>query len=88
VDYPSALDQLGPGTRITREWWPDDMFLLLVPGSRITVTDDRPLGQAAPELIGKTITYAPHVDRYASGLMSVWIPDAADEAATDWKLVP
>lgn len=86
MDYSSALASLGPGKRVARAVWPPGMFLILVPGSTITVTADRPLGKAAPELVGSTITYATHVDRYYGGLMSAWFCNKADETATDWEM--
>lgn len=85
-DFSAALRLLRDGKRMTRRGWNGKgMWLLLVPGSSITVAAGRPLGDAVPELVGETVEYAPHIDLVtASGDLVPWVPSQADLLADDW----
>ncbi len=64
------------------------MWIFRVPGSTITVAADRPLGQAAPELVGQTIEYRPHDDMFtADGQIVPWVASQSDMDAGDWEIV-
>ncbi|TMR10976.1 DUF2829 domain-containing protein [Nonomuraea turkmeniaca] len=64
------------------------MWIVRVPGSTITVDARRPLGQAAPELVGRTVTYQPHIDMFtADGRIVPWVASQSDLDADDWAVV-
>lgn len=90
MDFGEALDMLRGGRRVERLGWNGKgMFLVLVPGSQIEVTADRPLGKAAPEMVGRTIGYHPHIDMVtAQGTMVPWLASQTDILAGDWRVVP
>lgn len=74
--FSVALDRLLDGQRVRRAHWPYGATLVLVPGSRITVTADRPLGQALPELVGSQLKYDAHIDLVLDGEVVPWAPTA------------
>lgn len=86
MDFGEALTALKNGHRVTRAGWNGrGMFLILVPGSIITVETGRPLGNAAPELIGQQVSYLPHIDmRTAQGDIVPWLASQTDVLAEDW----
>lgn len=90
LDFAGALRQLRLGRRLARTGWNGaGMWILLVPGSTITVEAGRPLGRAAPELVGQSVGYSPHIDiRTAAGALVPWVASQSDLLATDWHLVP
>ncbi|MFC4118497.1 Thoeris anti-defense Tad2 family protein [Nonomuraea zeae] len=58
------------------------------PGSTITVDANHPLGQAAPELVGRTVTYRPHIDTFtANGQIVPWVASQSNLDADDWEIV-
>jgi len=81
-----AVDQLWNGSRVRRKGWNGKgMFLMLVPGSRVTVTEGRPLAAVLP--VGTEFDYQPHVDmRTANGSLVPWLCSQSDLLATDWEL--
>lgn len=89
MDFSAALTHLKAGARLTRDGWNGaGMWVFLVPGSTITVAADRPLGQAAPELVGQTVTYRPHIDmKTADGQIVPWLAAQSDLLADDWLIV-
>ncbi|GLY55204.1 MW1434 family type I TA system toxin [Lentzea sp. NBRC 102530] len=77
------------GATARRQAWPRDEWLVLVPGSTITVQRDRPLGLALPELVGEQIAYSPHLDVVQpDGVVASWSPTHEDLLATDWVWRP
>ncbi len=91
MNFGGALDALKTNKRVARAGWngTNSMFLILIPGSNIPVSADRPLGQAAPELVGKTITYQPHIDMFtAQGTLVPWLASQTDLLAEDWHVLP
>jgi hypothetical protein len=86
MNFGEALDALLRGLRVARSGWNGrGMWLVLVPGSTITVSEGRPLGDAAPELVGQQVQYQPHVDmRTADGSIVPWLASQSDLLATDW----
>jgi hypothetical protein len=54
MDFPAALTMIKAGRRLARaEWGGHGMWVFRVPGSSIAVQAGRPLGDAAPELVGQ-----------------------------------
>jgi Protein of unknown function (DUF2829) len=82
-----AVKELQNGNRVRRAGWNGKgMFLLLVPGSRFSVEAGKPMGKAAPELIGQEIEYHAHVDmKTAQGYVVPWLCSQTDLLATDWE---
>lgn len=88
--FGHALDALRDGRRVTRLAWtgPRTPWLVLVPGSEITVTAGRPLGDAAPDLIHDQVRYHPHIDIFTpERTVQTWSPAHADLLADDWTTV-
>jgi hypothetical protein len=88
MDFGAALASLRDGQRVTRGGWNGKgMWLILVPGSTITVSADRPLGQAAPELVGSALAYRPHIDmKTVDGEVVPWVASQTDVLAEDWAV--
>ncbi len=80
-----------PGSAALRHPWEHSELrprIVLVPGSEIVVTADRPLGRALPEAVGQTLTYGAHFDVVrADGCVQVWAPLHSDLLADDWYMV-
>lgn len=89
MNFGEALDALKQGHQLTRSGWNgSDMWLFLVPGSTITVESGRPLGKAAPELVGRAVEYQPHIDmKTAQGTIVPWLASQSDLLAEDWAIV-
>lgn len=87
MDFGDALRALKDGKRVGRMSWPETSWLVLVPGSNITVDADRPLGKAAPHLVGGPISYRPHIDKVREGDgMEPWCPSQNALLADDWEV--
>jgi hypothetical protein len=89
VNFAEALAVLHIGKRVTRRGWNGrNMWLLIVPGSTITVAAGRPLGDAAPELIDRQVAYRPHIDMFtANGEVVPWVATQSDLLGDDWEIV-
>ena len=89
TDFGYALAALRSGERVTRTSWNGPgQWLVLVPGSTITVAAGRPLGDAVPELVGEQVQYAPHIDIFTVQRTLVpWIASQTDMLAEDWAVV-
>lgn len=83
--FSVALDRLLDGERVRRAAWAPDTWLVLVPGSRVVVDADRPLGQALPDWVGHRLTYSSHVDLVSPDLVMPWVPTQLDLLAADWE---
>lgn len=69
-------------------WNGKGMWLVLVPGSTITVAAGRPLGVAAPELVDQAVEYRPHIDmKTADDEIVPWVASQTDALAEDWVTV-
>jgi hypothetical protein len=86
MNFGEALDALLRGLKVARSGWNGrGMWLVLVPGSTITVSEGRPLGDAAPELVGQQVQYRPHLDmKTVDGEIVPWVASQSDLLATDW----
>ncbi len=90
--FGKALDVLRDGDAVRRNSWDFEAFspqsfLMLIPGSEVTVNADRPLGRAMPRLVGEDLTYSSHIDIVCVGAdvhVSPWQPTQADLLAEDW----
>lgn len=94
MTFGAAIDVLKEGGRVTRTAWVADLghdgipSLVLIPGSQFTVEAERPLGRGAPELIGHTVEYQPHIDLITPDrTLAPWTPVHADLLAGDWVRV-
>jgi hypothetical protein len=89
MNFGEALDLLHNNTRVARAGWNGKgMWLVLVPGSTITVAADRPLGLVAPALVGRQVRYRPHIDMMtADGELVPWTAPQSDLLAEDWYVV-
>lgn len=90
ISFGAALMLLKDGRRVSRLDWagPNMPWLVLVPGSTFTIAADRPMGQAAPELVDKTISYQPHIDIVSGDAVACpWLPSTVDLLAEDWTTV-
>lgn len=89
MNFGDALIALKAGHRVTRTGWNGTgMWLILVPGSTITVETGRPLGNAAPDLVGQQVQYLPHIDmKTAQGQIVPWLASQTDLLCEDWKVV-
>ncbi|WP_412804987.1 DUF2829 domain-containing protein [Nocardia sp. SC052] len=87
MDFGQALAVLRDGGRVARAGWNGKgMWLVLVPGSTFTVEADRTLGQAAPDLVGQTVNYRPHIDmKTVDGEIVPWVASQTDLLADDWE---
>lgn len=92
MDFGDALKALKDGKRVRREHWANGMWLVLVPGSQFEITAGRPLGQAAPHLVGDTAHYRAHLDVcvFSGGtpILSPWARLDDDVLAEDWSVMP
>lgn len=88
MDFGQALSALKDGRRVSRAGWNGNgMWLALVPGSTITVAADRPLGSAAPELVGQAAEYRAHIDlKTVDGEIVPWVASQTDLLAEDWAV--
>lgn len=86
MDFGTALAFLRAGERVSRSGWNGSgMWLVLVPGSTISVSAGRPLGDAAPELVGVHVVYRDHIDMFtADGEIVPWVASQSDLLASDW----
>ena len=86
MDFGAALKALKDGKRVSRACWrAKGYWLVLVPGSKIVPKEGRPLGTAVPELVGTTVDYGPHIDKWRGhGRVETWSPSHDALLADDW----
>lgn len=89
MNFGQAIEALKAGKQVTREGWNGKgMWLILIPGSTIPISADRPLGKALPEMVGKPIEYRPHIDMWtANGELVPWTASQSDVLTEDWMVV-
>jgi hypothetical protein len=89
MNLGGALDALKEGKRVALPGGNPDIWLVLVPGSTITVTEGRPLGIAAPELVGQQVQYCAHIDIHGTdGTLQPWGgPGTHHLFADDWEVL-
>ena len=87
MTFSQALEALKACGRVARAGWNGKgMFLFLVPGSRITVSEGRPLAAVFP--VGAEVDYLPHIDmKTADGKVVPWLASQTDVLAEDWTVV-
>lgn len=89
MDFSDALMRLKDGCKVARDGWNGKgIWLILVPGSTITIAAGRPLGRVMPHRVGETIEYRPHIDMFtADGTIVPWLASQTDLLADDWLVV-
>jgi hypothetical protein len=90
MDIGGAVAALREGKRVaTSAMRGYGAWLVLVPGSTITVAADRPLGIAAPELVGAVVDYCAHIDIHgADGSIQPWGGATLQHLlADDWEVL-
>lgn len=88
LNFGQAIAALRAGRRVARTSWTKmDTWLVLVPGSTIDVAADRPLGKAAPELVGMVVPYRPHIDLHEPSGVVPWVAGQNDVLAEDWTVI-
>jgi hypothetical protein len=87
MSFSVALIFLKRGYRVARKGWNGKgMWLILVPGNIITVSEGRPLAQGFP--VGTRVTYLPHIDmKTATGEVVPWLASQTDVLAEDWEVL-
>ena len=87
MTFGQAIINLKAGKRVARAGWNGKgMFLFLVPGSRITVSEGRPLAAVFP--VGAEVDYLPHIDmKTADDKVVPWLASQTDVLAEDWTVV-
>lgn len=87
--FAGALLALKDGQRVSRRGWNGPgQWLVLVPASVIRVEGSRPLGKAAPELVGQEVRYRAHIDiKTVQGDIVPWIASQSDLLEEDWYVV-
>lgn len=86
MSFGHALVMLKKGKKVARKGWNGkEMFLFLVPGSRLKVSRAPLLGIYAE---GTGIDYRPHIDmKTAQGDIVPWVASQSDLLVDDWMLV-
>lgn len=88
MDFGQALYALQGGARVRRAGWNGKgMWLVLVPGSTVTVREGTPYGDALGP--SSQVDINPHIDMFtATGQMQPgWLASQTDMLATDWEVV-
>lgn len=86
LSFGHAVKALKAGKRVARTGWNGKgMFLILVPGSLITV-DREPLLSALS--VNTKVQYLPHIDmKTATGELVPWLASQTDVLADDWQVL-
>ncbi len=84
MSFGDAIAMLKNGKRVARAGWNGkSMWLMIVPGSRVSVQAGRPLAAALP--VGTEFDYLPHIDMWtAQGQLVPWLASQTDMLSEDW----
>ena len=87
MNFGQAIEALKAGKKVCRSGWNGKgMWLVLVPGSTITVTEGRPLAKLFP--VGEVVSYQPHIDmKTAQNTVVPWLASQSDVLAEDWMIL-
>ena len=87
MDFSEALKYLKAGGRVARSGWNGkNMWLVLIPGSKITVDKGKPLSLGFHE--GTVVDYLPHIDmKTADEKVVPWLASQTDILADDWNTI-
>lgn len=88
LTFGQALDALRAGHLVARRGWNGKgMWLVYVPGSRITTKPDTPYARALGT--NYEVSIDPHIDMYTAlaTMQPGWLASQADMQATDWETV-
>lgn len=88
MTFSEALESLKAGAHISREGWNGKgMFVFLNPGSKVTVSQGRPLAAALP--VGTPVEMLPYIMMFtAQGNCVPWLASQTDILANDWLAEP
>lgn len=86
MDFGVALSFLRAGKRMARIGWNGkDMWISLNPGSKIFVSEGRPLASIFP--VGTEVDFRPYlIMKTADGSIVPWVASQTDILAEDWQL--
>jgi hypothetical protein len=89
LSFSEALVALRSGYRVARvDWIMKNVWIMIVPGSDITIDPLRPLGKALPDKIGERINYLSHIDMHTEkGEIVPWTVTQEDLLALDWRVL-
>lgn len=88
MKFGEALDALRSGKRVSRAGWNGkNMWLVLVPGSTVTIREGTPY--AIGLMPGRETIINPHIDMFtADGHMQPgWLASQTDMLADDWGVL-
>lgn len=88
MTFGQALIALQAGQRVARQGWNGKgMWLMHVPGSRITVREGTPYEAALGR--GAEVQIDQHIDMFTAQatMQPGWLASQADMLATDWAVV-
>ena len=89
MNFGQAIDALKHGKKVARQGWNGKgMWLILVPGSEVTLREGSPYANALPEHV--SVEILPHIDMWttnASGrraMLPGWLASQTDMLSDDW----
>lgn len=85
-DIGKAVKEMLNGERVARQGWNGKgMFIFYNPGSKITVSEGRPLAATFP--VGTPIEMSPYIMmKTADNKCVPWLCSQTDLLATDWEI--
>lgn len=89
MDFGTALKALKDGKRVARSVWrPKGYWIVLVPASKVIPRTGRPLGTAAPDLVGTTLNSQAHIVKWVGhGRIIPWTASHDALLAEDWTII-
>lgn len=87
MDFGLALAVIKAGGKVTRtQWNGKNMWIALNPGSKITVSEGRPLAAVLP--VGTPVEFQPYlIMRTAQKMIVPWVATQSDVLGEDWIVV-
>lgn len=95
MNFGEALQVLKDGGKVAREGWNGKgMWLILVPGSKVTLRPDTPYAKALPpEFEHEKLEILPHIDMWTTNsqgrraMLCGWLASQTDMLSEDWVVV-
>jgi len=92
MNFGQAIEVLKAGGKVARQGWNGKgMWLILIPGSTVTLRPESPYGKALPDLIECEIL--PHIDMWTvnaqgrKAMLPGWLASQTDMLSEDWESV-